>query len=87
MARAKGVSIYMTKQNVIDLLDNLEPGVDHPGLRGKSLMEAKKRHQIGALKNKQQFIKAIEKSAREEAVEKVKREALRMLKKTRGSEE
>jgi hypothetical protein len=27
----------MTKQDVIDLLDELEPGVDYSGLKGKSL--------------------------------------------------
>jgi len=87
MAQARSVSVYMTRQDVIDLLDRLEPGVDHSGLSGKSLIEAKNRHHISTMKNKQQLIKAIEKAAREEAAEKVKREALRMLKKTRGSEE
>ena len=83
MARAKGVSIYMTKQDVIDLLGKLEPGVDHSGLRGKSLIEAKNRYHIGTFKNKQQLIKAIEKAAREEAAEKVKREALKVFEKVR----
>jgi len=32
MAKAKGISLNMTKQDVIDLLDELEPGVDHSGL-------------------------------------------------------
>ena len=79
MARSKGVSIYMIRQDVIDLLDKLEPGVDHSGLKGKSLIEAKNSYHIGAFKNKQLLIKAIEKAAREEAAEKVKREALKVL--------
>jgi len=79
MARAKGVSIYMTKQDVIDLLNKLEPNVDHSELKGKSLIEAKNRYHIGTFKNKQQLIKAIEKAAIEEAAEKVKREALKVL--------
>ncbi|MCK7511741.1 MAG: minor capsid protein [Desulfobacterales bacterium] len=35
MAKAKGVSLNMTKQDVIDLLDELEPGVDHTALQGR----------------------------------------------------
>jgi len=84
MARSKGVSIYMTKQDVIDLLDRLEPEVDHSELSGRSLIQAKKRYQIGALKNKHQLIKAIEKAARQEATEKVKKDALRTLKNSKG---
>jgi len=87
MARTKGISIYMTRQDVIDLLDKLEPEVDHSGLKGKSLVEAQNKFHIATIKNKQQLIKAIEKAAEEKAVEKVKRDALQMLKKTRWSEE
>jgi len=83
MARSKGVSIYMTKQDVIDLLDRLEPGAGHSELSGRSLVEAKKRHHIGVFKNKQQLVKAIEKAAREEAVEKVRREALKAIRKAK----
>jgi len=43
-----------------------EPGVDHSGLNGKSLIDDKKKHHIGPLKNKQQLVKALEKSAGEE---------------------
>jgi hypothetical protein len=64
----------MTKQDVIDLLDELEPGVDHTGLKGASLIDAKKKHHIGPLKNKQQQVKALEKSAGEELAEKAKKE-------------
>ena len=74
IARKKGVSIYMTRQDVIDLLDNLEPDVDHSGLKGKSLIEVQNRYHIPTTKNKRQLIKAIEKVAREEAAEKVTKE-------------
>ena len=60
MAKAKGISLNMIKQDVIDLLDELEPGVDHSVLKGKTLIKAKKKHHIGPLKNKQQLINAIE---------------------------
>jgi hypothetical protein len=80
VARTKGVSIYMTKKDVIDLLDRLEPEVDHSGLRGKSLVEVQNRYQIPTTKNKRQLIKAIEEAAREEAAERIKREALNLLK-------
>ena len=55
MAKSKGVSLNMTKQDVIVLLDELEPDVDHAALKGKLLIEAKKKHHIGPLKNKQQL--------------------------------
>ncbi len=76
MAKAKGVSLNMTKQDVIDLLDELEPGVAHKALQGATLIDARKKHHIGPLKNKQQLVKALEKAAGEELAEKVKKEAL-----------
>lgn len=81
MAKAKGISLNLTKQDVIELLDGLEPGVDHSGLKGKLLIEAKKKHHIGPLKNKQQLIQALEKAAGEELVEQAKQEALEATKK------
>jgi len=77
MAKAKGVSLNMTKQDVIDLLDELEPGVDHKTLQGATLIDAKKKHHIGPLKNKQQLVKALEKSAGEELAEKAKKGTLK----------
>jgi len=68
MAKAKEIFIYMTKQDVIELLNKLEPGVDHSRLKGKTLIEVKKKHHIGSFKNKQQLIRAIEKTVREEVV-------------------
>ena len=72
----------MTKQDMIDLLDKLEPEINHSNLKGKSLIEAKKKHHIGPRKNKQQLINAIEKATKEEASQKVKREALKALRKS-----
>ena len=81
MAKAKGVSLNLTKQDVIALLDELEPGVDHSGLKGKLLIEAKKKHHIGPLKNKQQLIQAIEKAAGEELAEQAGQDAIEAAKK------
>ncbi len=81
MAKSKGISLNLTKQDVIALLDELEPGIDHSGLKGKFLIEAKKKHHIGPLKNKQQLIQAIEKAAGEELAEQAKKEALEAAKK------
>lgn len=76
MAKSKGISLNMTKQDTIELLDKLEPGVDHSGLMGKELITAKTKHGIGVLKNKDQLIQALEKSAGEELAEKAKKEAM-----------
>ncbi len=55
-----GISLNMAKKDVIDLLDELEPGVDHKALQGASLIDAKKKHHTGPLKNRQQIVKALE---------------------------
>lgn len=78
VARTKGISIYMTKKDVIDLLDKLEPEVDHSGLKGKSLLEARNKYHIPTTKNKQQLIRAIEKIAYERLKEKIRRDALKI---------
>jgi len=74
LAKGKGISLNMTKQDVIDLLDKIEPGVDHSALSGPSLAAAKEKHGIGVLKNKQQLIDALNKHAGEQAAEKAKTE-------------
>lgn len=79
-ARKNDVSIYITRQDVIDLSNKLEPEVDHSGLKGKSLLAAQKRYHISMIKYKRQLIKANEKSAREEAAVKIKRAARKLLK-------
>jgi len=53
----------MTKQDVIELLEELESGVDHSNLSRKALIAAKKKRHIGPLKNKHQLIKALKKAA------------------------
>ena len=75
MAKQKGISMHMTKQDVVDELDALEPGVDHSGLSGPSLAAAKQKAGIGVLKNKKQLVKALEKSAGEALAEQAKQEA------------
>ena len=75
MAKSKGISLNMTKQDVIELLDQIEPGVDHGGLSGDSLIAAKQKLGVGVLKNKQQLVHALEKAAGQELAEKAKQEA------------
>lgn len=66
LAVQKSISLNMTKADVIALLDQLEPGIDHNGLSGQALIAAKKQFHIGPLKNKGQLIIAIEKVAGQE---------------------
>ncbi len=83
LSKQNGVSIARTKADFIKLLDELEPGVDHSGLKGKLLIEAKKKHHIGPLKNKQQLIHArlqLAEQAKQEALEAAKKEALNKAK-------
>ena len=63
-----------TEKRSVDLLDELEPGVDHKTLQGATLIDDKKKYHIGPLKNKQQLVKALEKAAGEELAEKAKKE-------------
>jgi len=58
LADRLGVSAFV-KDLILQLEDQVEPGVDHSGLKGKALIAAKKKHHIGPLKNKQQLIKAL----------------------------
>lgn len=75
MAKTEGISLNMTKQDTIELLDKIEPGVDHIGLSGKDLVAAKKKHGIGVLKNKQQLVEALQKKAGQQMAQKVQQEA------------
>jgi len=70
MAKSKGISLNMTKHDVVGLLDEIEPGVDHSGLKGKQLAAAKKKHGIGVLKNKKQLVKALDQHAGKQAAQK-----------------
>ncbi len=76
MAKQHGVSLNLTKPEVIDMLDALEPGVDHSGLVGKALIAAKQKHGILPLKNKEQLAKALEKAAGQQIAEQAKQQAL-----------
>lgn len=76
MAKENGISLNMTKQETIELLDKLEPGVDHSGLMGKELAAAKQKHGIGILKNKQQLVEALQKKAGADMAESVKKKAV-----------
>jgi SPP1 gp7 family putative phage head morphogenesis protein len=76
MAKQHGVSLNLTKSEVIEMLDVLEPGVDHSGLAGKALIAAKAKHGIPPLKNKEQLAKALEKAAGKQMAEQAKQQAL-----------
>ncbi|HNY86749.1 MAG TPA: sigma factor [Candidatus Hydrogenedentes bacterium] len=76
MAKQKGVSLNITKKDVLDKLDELEPGVDHSGLSGVELV-AQKQKLFGKspLKTKPLLIKALEKAAGEELAQQAKQVA------------
>jgi SPP1 gp7 family putative phage head morphogenesis protein len=76
MAKAKGIPISLTKQDVVEMLDELEPGVDHSGLTGAALAEAKAKLGLTPLKNKKQLVAALEKVAGKDLAEAAKKEAL-----------
>ncbi len=75
MAKSNGISLNMTKQETIELLDKLEPGIDHTGLKGQELVAKKKQHGIGILKNKKQLIEALQKKAGADLAESAKQKA------------
>ncbi|MHB1462031.1 MAG: minor capsid protein [Armatimonadota bacterium] len=76
MAKQHGVSLNLTKSEVIEILDTLEPNTDHSGLSGQMLLAAKQKYGIPPLKNKQQLAKALEKAAGQQMAEKAKQQAL-----------
>lgn len=80
MAKQQGVSLNLTKSEVIEMLDLLEPGVDHSGVAGKALIAAKAKHGIPPLKNKEQLVKALEKVAGQQMAEQAKQQALNAAK-------
>jgi len=59
----------MTKADVIALLNQLEPSVDHSSLAGHALIAAKKQCHIVPLKNKSQLIQALQQVAGTEMAE------------------
>jgi len=76
LAKQKGVSLNMTKEDVAGYLDQVEPGVDHSNLSGAQLAAAKQKHNIPGVKNKQQLVDALNKKAGQEAAEQAKKQAL-----------
>lgn len=80
MAKDQGISLNLTKSEVIDMLDSLEPGVDHSDIAGKALLAAKQKHGIPPLKNKEQLVKVLEKSAGNQMAEQAKQQALEAAK-------
>jgi len=76
LAKEKGISLNLTKQETIDILDALEPGVDHSMLSGQSLIEAKKKFNLPVLKTKEHLVKALENQFKEDLGKKVVKEAV-----------
>lgn len=76
LAQEKGISLNLTKQEVIDILDVLEPGVNHSMLSGQALIEAKTKYNLPILKTKEHLVKALEKNFKEELGKKVTKEAV-----------
>lgn len=80
--KENGISQNITKDEAIDMLDQLEPGVNHSGLQGKDLVAAKQKHGIGILKNKDQMVQALQKKAGAEMADVAKNKALEQQKQT-----
>ncbi|MCL5104455.1 MAG: minor capsid protein [Armatimonadetes bacterium] len=76
MAKQHGVSLNLTKSEVIEMLDALEPHIDHYNYSGKTLIAAKQKYGIPPLKNKEQLAKALEKTAGQQMAEQAKQQAL-----------
>ncbi|MHB9037886.1 MAG: minor capsid protein [Armatimonadota bacterium] len=80
MAKQHGVSLNLTKSEVIDMLDTLEPHIDHYNYSGKTLIAAKQKYGIPPLKNKEQLAKALEKTAGKQMADQAKQQALDVAK-------
>lgn len=80
MAKEHGISLNLTKNEVIEMLDTLEPHIDHFNYSGKTLMSAKQKFGIPPLKNKEQLAKALEKAAGNQMADQAKQQALEAAK-------
>jgi len=69
LAQANGISIARTKKDFIKLLKPLEPDVDLESLKGTQLKALIKKHQIGALRSKEELIALLKKQVEKEAKE------------------
>ena len=76
MAKQHGVSLNLTKSDVIEMLDALEPHTDHHNYSCKTLIAAKQKFGIPPLKNKEQLVKALEKAAGKQMADQAKQQAL-----------
>ena len=76
MAKQQGISLNLTKSEVIEMLNALEPHIDHYNYSGKTLVAAKQKFGIPPLKNKEQLAKALEKAAGQQIAEQAKQQAL-----------
>lgn len=66
--------------DVIEMLDALEPHIDHCSYSGKTLIAAKQKHEIPPLKNKEQLVKALKKAAGKQMADQAKQQALDVAK-------
>ncbi len=65
LALKSGVSLYLTKQEVIEILDRLEPGVNHAVIPMKELIESRIRFNIPAPRTKDELVRALERQFKE----------------------
>ena len=63
LAKERGISTYLSRAKVVEILNDANPRVDHGALDGKTLAKAKERFRIGRHKNKRHLIRALEKEA------------------------
>ena len=68
------VKPYILWQNILDTQVTVSYTANSEKRVLINLIDAKKKHHIGPLKNKQQLVKALEKAAGEELAEKAKKE-------------
>lgn len=72
LAKSKGVTPYLTQDDVIAFLNKVEPGIDHLGLSPAELVAAKAKYKLtGPLKPKAMLIEALQKAAGQELAQEV----------------
>lgn len=63
LAEKNGISTRLTRTEVVEMLNELNPEMEHDTLDPKSLLKAKERFGIGSHKNRKHYIRALEKIA------------------------
>ena len=63
LTKERGISTYLSRAEVVEVLNDANPSVDHGTLDGKALAKAKERFGIGRHKNKRHLVRALEKEA------------------------